>query len=34
MLVLALAGTIMQHVKEGCKITIDSLENFGGDLDA
>ena len=25
---------IMQHVKEGCKITIDSLENFGGDLDA
>ena len=26
--------SIMQHVKEGCKITIDSLENFGGDLDA
>lgn len=25
---------IMQHVKPGCKITIDSLENFGGDLDA
>ena len=25
---------IMQHVKEGCRITIDSLENFGGDLDA
>ncbi len=25
---------IMQHVKDGCKITIDSLENFGGDLDA
>lgn len=24
---------IMQHVKPGCKITIDSLENFGGDLD-
>ena len=25
---------IMQHVKDGCKITIDSLENFGGDPDA
>ena len=25
---------IMQHVKPGCKITIDTLENFGGDLDA
>ncbi len=25
---------IMQHVKPGCKITIDSLENLGGDLDA
>lgn len=25
---------IMQHVKDGCKITIDSLKNFGGDLDA
>ena len=25
---------IMQHVKPGCKITIDSLTNFGGDLDA
>ena len=25
---------IMQHVKPGCRITIDSLENFGGDLDA
>ena len=25
---------VMQHVKPGCKITIDSLENFGGDLDA
>ena len=25
---------IMQHVKPGCKITIDSLEHFGGDLDA
>ena len=25
---------IMQHVKPGCKITIDSLKNFGGDLDA
>ncbi|MBR0398910.1 MAG: hypothetical protein IJI10_11670 [Eubacterium sp.] len=25
---------IMQHVKPGCKITIDSLVNFGGDLDA
>ena len=25
---------IMQHVKPGCKITIASLENFGGDLDA
>ena len=24
---------IMQHVKPGCRITIDSLENFGGDLD-
>ena len=25
---------IMQHVKPGCKITIDSLDNFGGDLAA
>ena len=25
---------VMQHVKPGCKITIDSLEHFGGDLDA
>ena len=25
---------IMQHVKPGCKITIDSLENMHGDLDA
>lgn len=25
---------IMQHVKLGCRITIDSLEHFGGDLDA
>ncbi len=25
---------IMQHVKPGCKITIDSLENMKGDLDA
>ena len=25
---------IMQHVKPGCKITIDSLEKMGGDLDA
>ena len=25
---------IMQYVKPGCKITIDSLKNFGGDLDA
>ncbi|MBQ3329803.1 MAG: hypothetical protein IJG87_01335 [Ruminococcus sp.] len=25
---------IMQHIKPGCKITIDSLENMGGDLDA
>ena len=25
---------IMQWVKPGCRITIDSLENFGGDLDA
>ena len=25
---------IMQHVKPGCRIAIDSLENFGGDLDA
>ncbi len=25
---------IMQHIEPGCKITIDSLENFGGDLDA
>ena len=25
---------IMQTVKPGCRITIDSLENFGGDLDA
>ena len=22
---------IMQHVKPGCRITIDSLEKFGGD---
>ena len=25
---------VMQHIKPGCKITIDSLENMGGDLDA
>lgn len=25
---------VMQHVEPGCKITIDSLEHFGGDLDA
>lgn len=25
---------VMTHVEPGCKITIDSLENFGGDLDA
>ena len=25
---------VMQHVEPGCRITIDSLENFGGDLDA
>lgn len=25
---------IMQHVRPGCVITIDSLENMGGDLDA
>ena len=25
---------IMRHIKPGCKITIDSLENMGGDLDA
>jgi len=25
---------IMQNVEPGCKITIDSLEHFGGDLDA
>ena len=25
---------IMQHIEDGCKITIDSLENFGGDFDA
>lgn len=25
---------IMQKIKPGCRITIDSLENFGGDLDA
>ena len=25
---------VMQHVKPGCRITVDSLENFGGDLDA
>ena len=24
----------MQHVKPGCRIAIDSLESFGGDLDA
>ena len=28
------AEFIMQHVKPGCKITIDSLEYFHGDLDA
>ena len=25
---------IMQHIKPGCKITIDSLENMKGDLDS
>ena len=25
---------VMTHVEPGCKITIDSLKNFGGDLDA
>ena len=25
---------IMQHIKPGCKITIDSLKNMGGDLNA
>ena len=25
---------IMQHVQPGCRITIDSLEKMGGDLDA
>ena len=25
---------IMQHIKPGCKVTINSLKNFGGDLDA
>ena len=25
---------LMQHVKPGCRIAIDSLESFGGDLDA
>lgn len=25
---------IMTHIKKGCKITIDSLKNMGGDLDA
>ena len=25
---------IMQHVKPGCRITIDSLENMHGDLDS
>lgn len=25
---------VMQHIKAGCKITIDSLENMKGDLDA
>ena len=25
---------ILQHIEKGCKITIDSLKNFGGDLDA
>ena len=24
---------VMQHVKPGCRITLDSLEHFGGDLD-
>ena len=24
---------VMQHIKPGCKFTIDSLKNFGGDLD-
>ena len=25
---------VMQHVKPGCRITLDTLENMGGDLDA
>lgn len=25
---------IMQHVRDGCRITIDSLDSMGGDLDA
>ena len=25
---------IMQHVKPGCRVTINSLKKFGGDLDA
>jgi len=25
---------ILQHIEKGCKITIDTLENFGGKLDA
>ena len=25
---------VMTHIKPGCKFTIDSLENFKGDLDA
>lgn len=25
---------VMQHIKPGCKFTINSLEKFGGDLDA
>ena len=25
---------VMQHIKPGCKITLDTLENMGGDLDA
>ena len=25
---------VMTHIEPGCKITIDSLQNFGGDLDA
>lgn len=25
---------VIQHVKPGCRVTIDSLENFGGDLDS